>query len=103
MGTSPIVGGSAPIRIFASAKSWIEGNALRQLEQVAALSDIHSVRRPAGSPAGARHAGPVPARVAQAPAEQLVEAHDVLGLEHVAVASTSSVVGFRVLASSDQS
>lgn len=43
MGTLPKVDGCAPIHLFASTKSWIEGNALHQLEQVAALPGIDAV------------------------------------------------------------
>jgi release factor H-coupled RctB family protein len=43
MGTLPEVDGRAPIHIFASAKSWIEGNALQQLEQVASLPGVEAV------------------------------------------------------------
>jgi release factor H-coupled RctB family protein len=32
MGTSPKVDGCAPIHVFASSKSWIEGNATLQLQ-----------------------------------------------------------------------
>jgi release factor H-coupled RctB family protein len=37
MGNSPMAGGRAPVRLFASAGSWIEGRALEQLDQVAAF------------------------------------------------------------------
>ncbi|TCU75370.1 release factor H-coupled RctB family protein [Bradyrhizobium sp. R2.2-H] len=43
MGTFPNVDGRAPIHIFASSKSWIEGNATLQLEQVAGLPGVRSV------------------------------------------------------------
>ena len=43
MGTLPTVDGCAPIHLFASTKSWIEGNALHQLEQVAALPGVEAV------------------------------------------------------------
>src|SRR5882724_11337771 len=43
MGTSPKVDGCAPIHVFASSKSWIEGNATLQLEQVAGLPGIQAV------------------------------------------------------------
>jgi len=43
MGTSPKVDGRAPVHVFASSKSWIEGNATRQLEQVSALPGIQAV------------------------------------------------------------
>ncbi len=43
MGISPKVDGRAPIHIFASTKSWIEGNATLQLEQVAGLPGVHTV------------------------------------------------------------
>ena len=43
MGISPKVDGCAPIHVFASAKSWIEGNATLQLEQVAGLAGVRNV------------------------------------------------------------
>jgi release factor H-coupled RctB family protein len=43
MGTSPKVDGCAPIHVFASSKSWIEGNATLQLQQVAGLPGVHAV------------------------------------------------------------
>jgi release factor H-coupled RctB family protein len=43
MGTSPKVDGRAPIHVYASSKSWIEGNATLQLEQVAELPGVQSV------------------------------------------------------------
>jgi release factor H-coupled RctB family protein len=43
MGTSPKVDGRAPIHVFASSKSWIEGNATFQLEQVAGLPGVQVV------------------------------------------------------------
>jgi len=43
MGTSANVGGRAPIHIFASSKSWIEGNATLQLEHVAGLPGVQAV------------------------------------------------------------
>ncbi|MEZ5853217.1 MAG: RNA ligase RtcB family protein [Hyphomicrobiaceae bacterium] len=43
MGNSPIVVGRAPIHVFASSRSWIEGNATLQLEQVASLSGVRKV------------------------------------------------------------
>ena len=43
MGTPLNVDGRAPIHVFASTKSWIEGNATRQLEQVSALPGIQAV------------------------------------------------------------
>src|SRR5712671_199578 len=43
MGTFPKVDGRAPVHVFASSKSWIEGNATRQLEQVSALPGIQAV------------------------------------------------------------
>ncbi|MCA6113923.1 RNA ligase RtcB family protein [Bradyrhizobium sp. WSM 1738] len=43
MGTSPEVGGCAPIHVFASSKSWIEGNATLQLQQVAGLPGVQAV------------------------------------------------------------
>lgn len=43
MGTSPKVDGCAPIHVFASSKSWIEGNATLQLQQVAGLPGVQTV------------------------------------------------------------
>jgi len=43
MGTFPKVDGRAPIHVFASSRSWIEGNATLQLEQVAALPGVQAV------------------------------------------------------------
>lgn len=43
MGTSPKMDGRAPIHVFASSKSWIEGNATLQLEQVAGLPGVRAV------------------------------------------------------------
>jgi release factor H-coupled RctB family protein len=43
MGTSPKVDGRAPIHVFASSKSWIEGNATLQLEHVAGLAGVQAV------------------------------------------------------------
>lgn len=43
MGNSPAVGGRAPIHTFYSTRSWIEGNATKQLEDVASLSGIKAV------------------------------------------------------------
>jgi release factor H-coupled RctB family protein len=43
MGTSPKVDGCAPIHVFASSKSWIEGNATLQLQQVAGLPGVQAV------------------------------------------------------------
>jgi release factor H-coupled RctB family protein len=43
MGNSQQVEGRAPIHLFASSKSWIEGSALRQLQQVAALDGVRAV------------------------------------------------------------
>jgi release factor H-coupled RctB family protein len=43
MGTSPKVDGCAPIHVFASSKSWIEGNATLQLQQVAGLAGVQAV------------------------------------------------------------
>lgn len=43
MGTSHPVDGRAPIHTFYSSKSWIEGNAVRQLEDVAALAGVKAV------------------------------------------------------------
>src|SRR5262245_57598560 len=43
MGNSPAVGGRAPIHTFYSTRSWIEGNATKQLEDVASLSGVKAV------------------------------------------------------------
>lgn len=43
MGTSATVDGRAPIHLFASSKAWIEGDATRQLQQVAALAGVEAV------------------------------------------------------------
>ena len=43
MGTFPKVDGRAPIHVFASSKSWIEGNATHQLQQVADLVGVTAV------------------------------------------------------------
>jgi release factor H-coupled RctB family protein len=43
MGTSQSVDGRAPIHTFYSSKAWIEGNAVRQLECVAALPGVTAV------------------------------------------------------------
>ncbi len=43
MATSPTMDGRAPIHVFASSKSWIEGNATLQLEQVAGLTGVRAV------------------------------------------------------------
>ena len=43
MGTFPKVDGRAPIHVFASSKSWIEGNATLQLQQVAELAGVRAV------------------------------------------------------------
>jgi len=43
MGNSPAVGGRAPIHTFYSTRSWIEGNASKQLEDVASLSGVKAV------------------------------------------------------------
>jgi release factor H-coupled RctB family protein len=43
MGNSPAVGGRAPIHTFYSTRSWIEGNAKKQLENVASLPGIKAV------------------------------------------------------------
>jgi release factor H-coupled RctB family protein len=43
MGTSPTKDGLAPIHVFASSKSWIEGNATLQLDQVAGLPGVQAV------------------------------------------------------------
>src|SRR5215510_5726312 len=43
MGNSPAVGGRAPIHTFYSTRSWIEGNATKQLEDVASLAGVKAV------------------------------------------------------------
>jgi len=43
MGTSPKVDGRAPIHVFASSKSWIEGSATLQLDHVAGLAGVQAV------------------------------------------------------------
>jgi hypothetical protein len=43
MGNSPAVGGRAPIHAFYSVRSWIEGNAIKQLEDVASLPGVKAV------------------------------------------------------------
>jgi release factor H-coupled RctB family protein len=43
MGTSPEVDGRAPIHVFASSTSWIEGNATLQLDHVAGLPGVQAV------------------------------------------------------------
>ena len=43
MGTSPEVDGRAPIHVFASSRSWIEGNATLQLDHVAGLPGVQAV------------------------------------------------------------
>ena len=43
MGTLPTVDGRAPIHVYASSKSWIEGAATLQLEQVAGLAGVRTV------------------------------------------------------------
>ncbi len=43
MGNSPAVGGRAPIHAFYSTRSWIEGNATKQLEDVASLAGVKAV------------------------------------------------------------
>jgi release factor H-coupled RctB family protein len=43
MGNSSPVGGRAPIHIFYSTRSWIEGNATQQLEAVASLPGVKAV------------------------------------------------------------
>ena len=43
MGTFPTVDGRAPIHAFYSSKSWIEGNAVQQLETIARLPGITAV------------------------------------------------------------
>ncbi len=43
MGNPSDVDGRAPIHMFASSKAWIEGDATRQLSQVAALAGVEAV------------------------------------------------------------
>jgi release factor H-coupled RctB family protein len=43
MGNSHMTGGRAPIHVFASSKSWIEGSATLQLEHVAGLPGVQTV------------------------------------------------------------
>ena len=43
MGNSPAVVGRAPIHAFYSTRSWIEGNATKQLEDVASLPGVKAV------------------------------------------------------------
>src|SRR5215831_21148498 len=43
MGNSPAVGGRAPVHAFYSSRSWIEGKAVQQLEDVASLCGIKAV------------------------------------------------------------
>lgn len=43
MGTSATTDGRAPIHLFASSKAWIEGDATRQLQQVAAMEGVEAV------------------------------------------------------------
>lgn len=43
MGTSAEVDGRAPVHIFASSRSWIEGNATLQLEHVAGLPGVQAL------------------------------------------------------------
>jgi release factor H-coupled RctB family protein len=43
MGNSPAVGGRAPIHAFYSTRSWIEGNATKQLEDIASLPGVIAV------------------------------------------------------------
>jgi release factor H-coupled RctB family protein len=43
MGTSREVDGRAPIHVFASSRSWIEGNATLQLDHVAGLPGVRTV------------------------------------------------------------
>lgn len=43
MGTSPKMDGRAPIHVFASSKSWIEGNATLQLDHVAGPAGVQTV------------------------------------------------------------
>jgi release factor H-coupled RctB family protein len=43
MGNSLAVGGRAPIHTFYSTRSWIEGNATKQLEDVASLAGVKAV------------------------------------------------------------
>jgi release factor H-coupled RctB family protein len=43
MGNSPRVGGCAPIHVFYSTRSWIEGNATKQLKDVSTLAGVIAV------------------------------------------------------------
>jgi release factor H-coupled RctB family protein len=43
MGNSPAVGGRAPVHAFYSNRSWIEGKAVQQLEDVASLAGIKAI------------------------------------------------------------
>ena len=43
MGTFPEVDGRAPVHVFASSRSWIEGNATLQLDHVAGLLGVRTV------------------------------------------------------------
>lgn len=43
MGNSQSVDGRAPVHMFTSSKSWVEGDAIRQLEQVAKTTDVTAV------------------------------------------------------------
>src|SRR5262249_54543998 len=43
MGNSPAVGGRAPVHAFYSSRSWIEGKAVQQLEDVASLAGIKAI------------------------------------------------------------
>jgi release factor H-coupled RctB family protein len=43
MGNLPAEGGRAPLHAFYSTRSWIEGNATKQLEDVASLSGVIAV------------------------------------------------------------
>ena len=43
MGNSLSVDGRAPVHMFTSSKSWVEGDAVRQLEQVANTTDVTAV------------------------------------------------------------
>jgi release factor H-coupled RctB family protein len=43
MGNSLLVDGRVPVHLFASGSAWVEGKAVQQLEQVAAMSGIKAV------------------------------------------------------------
>jgi release factor H-coupled RctB family protein len=43
MGNSPAVGGRAPVHAFYSRRSWIEGKAVQQLEDVASLAGVKAI------------------------------------------------------------